>query len=62
MFSKKRTYQMLIAIVGFAFVIYNQTFKSSISEAIDSCIIFLISIALLLFLAYMYIKLDKKND
>lgn len=62
MFSKKRTYQMLIAIVGFAIVIYNHTFKSSMSEAIDSCIIFLISIALLLFLAYMYIKLDKKND
>ncbi|MED3932861.1 hypothetical protein ABEY43_28350 [Priestia megaterium] len=62
MFSKKRTYQILIAIVGIAFVIYNYTLKSSVSEATDSYIIFPISIVLLLLFAFMYVKIDKKND
>lgn len=62
MFSKKRTYQILIAIVGVSFVIYNYTLKSSVSEQTDSYIIFPISIALFLLFAFMYIKLDKKSD
>jgi len=62
MFSKKRTYQILIAIVGISFVIYNYTLKASVSEATDSYVIFPISITLLLLFAFMYIKLDKKNE
>ena len=62
MFSKKRTYQILIAIVGISYIIYNYTLKSSVSETTDSYIVFLISIALLLLFAFMYIRLDKKND
>jgi len=62
MFSKKRTYQILIAIIGIAYIIYNYTLKSSVSETTDSYIIFPISIALLLLFALMYIRLDKKND
>jgi len=62
MFSKKRTYQILIAIVGISSVIYNYTLKSNVSEEADSYIIFPISIALLLLFAFMYIKLDKKGD
>jgi len=62
MFAKKRTYQILIAIIGFAYVVYNYTLKSSVSEVTNSYIIFPVSIALLLFFAFMYIKLDKKND
>ncbi|PFK03303.1 hypothetical protein CJ194_03985 [Priestia megaterium] len=62
MFSKKRTYQILIAIVGISFVIYNYTLKSSVSEQTDFYIIFPISIALFLLFAFMYIKLDKKSD
>ena len=60
MFTKKRTYQILIAIIGIALIIYNYTLKSSVSEAIDLYIIFPVSIVLLLFFAFMYIKLDKK--
>ncbi|MQR85071.1 hypothetical protein GFV16_03830 [Bacillus megaterium] len=62
MLSKKRTYQILIAIVGISYVIYNYTLKSNVSEEADSYIIFPISIALLLLFAFMYIKLDKKSD
>jgi len=62
MFSKKRTYQILIAIVGISFVIYNYTLKSSVSEQTDFYIIFPISIALFLLFAFMYIKIDKKSD
>lgn len=62
MFSQKRTYQILTAIVGVSFVIYNYILKSNVSEATDSYIIFPISITLLLFFAFMYIKLDKKSD
>lgn len=62
MFTKKRTYQILIAIIGIAFIIYNYTIKSSVSELTDSYIVFPVSIALFLFFAFMYIKLDRKND
>lgn len=50
MFSKKRTYQILMAIVGISFAIYNYTLKSSVSEETDSYIIFPISIALFFYL------------
>jgi hypothetical protein len=62
MFTKKRTYQILIAIIGIALIIYNYTLKSSVSEATDSYIIFPVSVVLFLFFAFMYIKLDKKTD
>lgn len=62
MFTKKRTYQVLIAIVGIAYCIYNYTFKSSVSQYADSHIVFPVSIVLLLFFALMYIRLDKKGD
>lgn len=62
MFSKKRTYQILIAIVAIGLVVYNNTLKSSVSEATDSYVIFPISIVLLLLFAFMYVKIDKKND
>lgn len=62
MFTKKRTYQILIAIAGIAYIIYSYTLKPSVSEAADSYIIFPVSIALLLIFAFMYIKLDKKGN
>ncbi|WP_394555578.1 hypothetical protein C1N61_29630 (plasmid) [Priestia aryabhattai] len=62
MFTKKRTYQVLIAIVGIAYCIYSYTLKSSVSHYTDSYIVFPISIVLLLFFALMYIRLDKKGD
>lgn len=62
MFAKKRTYQILIAIIGIAYLIYNYTLKSNVNEVTNSYIIFPVSIALLLFFAFMYIKLDKKNE
>ncbi|KZE15044.1 MULTISPECIES: hypothetical protein [Priestia] len=62
MFSKKRTYQILIAIVSIGLVVYNYTLKSSVSEATDAYVIFPISIVLLLLFAFMYVKIDKKDD
>lgn len=62
MFTKKRTYQVLIATVGIAYCIYSYTLKPSISPAGDSYIVFPVSISLLLFFTFMYIRLDKKDD
>jgi len=62
MFTKKRTYQVLIAIVGIAYCIYSYTLKFSVSQHTDSYIVFPVSIVLLLIFAFMYIKLDKKGD
>jgi len=62
MFNKKRTYQVLIAITGITYCIYSYTLKSSLSQSTNSYIVFPVSIALLLFFAFMYIRLDKKGD
>lgn len=62
MFTKKRTYQVLIVIAGIAYCIYSYTLKPSVSQYTDSYIVFPVSIVLLLFFALMYIRLDKKGD
>ncbi len=61
MFSNKRTYQLLIALVGILFFIYNFTLKSKVSIETDTYIIFPVTLVLLAIFAYLYVKVDKEG-
>ncbi|KMJ59145.1 hypothetical protein AB685_08790 [Bacillus sp. LL01] len=61
MLASKKTYQLLIALVGILFFIYNFTLKANVSSDIDTYIIFPVTLVLLGFFAFLYVKADKAS-
>lgn len=60
MFSRKITYQLLIAFTGIIYILYNIFLQPIISAVVDSYIIFPTTLCLFLFFAYMYFKVEKR--
>ncbi|OZT12756.1 hypothetical protein CHN50_10005 [Priestia aryabhattai] len=60
MFSRKITYQVLIAFTGIIYMLYNHYLQPTVSAVVDSYIIFPTMLCLFLFFAYMYFKVEKR--